>query len=100
MTAQDLFEYWNKLSGPLPKALKLTSKRESLAKRELKKYPEGEHWAQVLAKWYASDFCTKQWKPGFDDFLNENKRIATLEGRYDNREPSYMSIAEILKREL
>jgi hypothetical protein len=82
---KSLFEWWNENRGPFSAAEKNTDKRKTHAKAQFEKYPEWSHWETVLAKWKRSEFCKNQWKPTFDDFLNENKRIATLEGKYDNR---------------
>lgn len=80
-----LVEIWNSDRGPLSAVEKLTDQRKASASSQLAKYPDLKHWRQVLAKWKASSFCVNQWKPTFDDWLKESKRIATLEGRYDNR---------------
>lgn len=82
----DLAELWNSKCDSLPNVSKLTTKRTSSAKSQLAKYPDPQHWAQVLERWVKSEFCLTRWRPTFDDWLNENKRIATLEGKYDNRE--------------
>lgn len=94
--AKILFDLWNDSRGALPHAEKLTEKRRSHARAQLEKYPGLHHWTDVLDRWKRSEFCVTKWKPTFDDWLNENKRIATLEGRYDNREGSgAVSLADL-----
>lgn len=81
----DLFDLWNQNRGPLPKAEKFTEKRKSLAKAQIKLYPEPDHWTRAIKKFTESKFCVETWKPGFDDLLSEAKRIKALEGRYDEK---------------
>jgi hypothetical protein len=83
--AEILFDLWNERRGGLALAHSLTPKRIASANAQLEKYPSVVHWADVLDRWKVSKFCLEQWRPTFDDWLNESKRIATLEGRYDNR---------------
>lgn len=85
LTALDLLNLWNENCKTLPKVIKLTDARKAHAKAQLAKYPDLEHWTQVLLKFTSSEFCLNTWKPNFDDFLNENKRIAALEGRYETK---------------
>ncbi len=80
-----IFKTWNENRGPFSEAEKLTDKRKGNARAQLLKNPDIEHWLEILNRWKKSDFCLVKWKPTFDDWLNENKRIATLEGKYDNR---------------
>lgn len=85
LNPKTLVELWNANCGVLPKAEALTEKRISHSKAQLLKHPEPEYWLGIISRWLASDFCLVKWKPNFDDLVNENKRVATLEGKYDNR---------------
>lgn len=84
-SADKLIELWNENCAPLPRIVKVTDKRRAHAKAQLKAYQDFEHWLSVLNRWKESDFVKNEWKPTFDDWLNENVRIKTLEGKYDNR---------------
>lgn len=75
---------WNDNCHPLPKCKTLGKSREKKARAQLKLYPEKTHWVDSLKKLTASKFCVEEWKPGFDDWLDEAKRIRALEGKYDN----------------
>jgi hypothetical protein len=81
----DLVAVWRELKGPLPDIEKLTDARKDKARAQLAKYPDLDHWREVLDHWRKSQFVTGQWRPTFDDLLSETKRVATLEGRYDER---------------
>lgn len=81
-----LFELWNANCSPFAKVLKMTEKRKRLAASQWVKYMDHNHWLEVLFRWKQSEFCLNTWRPGFDDWLNESKRISTLEGKYDNRD--------------
>lgn len=102
--AKILFDAWNENRGQLPEAEKLTDERRSKARSQFKKYPDLAHWLTVLERWKASEFCTVKWRPTIDDWLKENKRTVTLEGKYDDRgslsgDGRPQSISEILKTE-
>lgn len=86
--ATSLFELWNQHCSPFSKANIFTTTRRTKSKSQLAKYPDLKHWHEVLARWKSSEFCLTKWKPNFDDFLNEGKRISTLEGKYNNRTES------------
>lgn len=81
----DLAALWNANRGVLPEVKKLSKVRRTHAKAQLAEHPDPAYWLEIIMRWRASSFCTTQWLPDFDALLNENKRIATLEGRYDNR---------------
>jgi hypothetical protein len=90
-----LVEIWNSDCGPLPKIEKLTDSRKTKAKSQLANYPDLGHWREVLTKWKISEFCRDDWRPTFDDWLSESKRIRTIEGAYDNRKrPAASGIVE------
>lgn len=82
-----LVEIWNSSCGPLPKVEYFSNARKAKAKIQLTKNPILGHYRAVIAKWISSEFCTNTWRPGFDDLMSEEKRISTLEGKYDNRAP-------------
>lgn len=85
-SVDSLLALWATFCPILPQVAKMTDKRRRVALAQLRKYPDLDgHWATVLRKWAASDFCQTKWRPNFDDLLREDKRIATLEGKYDNR---------------
>ena len=79
----DLRELWNSNCGPLPKCKTLGRSREDKARAQIKLYPDRTHWVDALKKFTSSRFCTEEWLPGFDDWLNESKRIRAVEGKYD-----------------
>ena len=81
----DIFKLWNENCGTLPKAQTLTPKRITQIKNQIKIYPHLDHWAKVIEKFKASDFCLNTWRPNFDDFLSETKRASALENRYENK---------------
>lgn len=85
ITPENLAALWNENRGALPEVKALTKKRRDHAKAQLQKHQNAEYWAEIISRWRSSDFCTTTWRPDFDDLLNENKRIKTLEGKYDNR---------------
>lgn len=92
-----LVEFWNENRGPFPAVHKITDKRKTHVKAQLASYPDRGHWTEVLNRWKASDFVTTRWVPNFDDFLNENKRVSTLEGKYDNKNTANFDVSDILK---
>jgi hypothetical protein len=83
LSPQDLLNLWNENCKTLPKATKLTDSRTNHARAQLLKYPAIDHWTKSLVKFVSSEFCLSKWRPDFDHFLNESKRISALEGRYD-----------------
>lgn len=83
-----LFELWNKNKKCLPTSKILTDSRKNKANSQIRKYPDPTHWTQSLEKFTNSSFCRERWRPGFDDWLNENKRLKALEGNYDDLNPS------------
>lgn len=84
--AQTIVELWNACCGELPKCMKVTERRKTQLLAQLKKYPDLRgHWGAVVDKWRASEFVMTRWRPSIDDFLNEGKRIKTLEGKYDDK---------------
>ncbi len=103
LSPQDLINLWNENSKTLPKASRLTESRSVHCRAQLKKYHDLDHWTQALVKFTGSEFCMNQWKPTFDDFLNESKRISAIEGRYDSKSfvkeknSKHMSVTELLK---
>lgn len=84
-SADDLKNLWNIECDQFAKVARFTDARKASARIQLAKYPDIAHWREVLERWKRSEFCTTKWRPTFDDWLNEGKRIKTLEGRYDNR---------------
>lgn len=80
-----LFELWNQERGSLPECCEISEERRKKARAQLKKYPDLEHWRNVIHKFLASEFCVNEWKPGIDDLLSESKRLRALEGKYDKR---------------
>lgn len=80
-----LVEVWNSDRGTFSEVLEFSDERKRKASAQLKKYPDIAHWRQVLAKFKASKFCLDEWRPTFDDWLSEAKRLKALEGKYDDR---------------
>lgn len=95
----DIFGLWNEKCKSLPTAKALTEKRKGQIKNQLKKYPELDHWEKVIEKFTSSEFCLNNWRPTFDDFLSEPKRIAALEGRYDNKQVNNSDRSNIISFE-
>lgn len=85
LTPQHLANLWNEHRGPFSAIELLSEPRKDKARAQIAKHPNESHWLAVLARWKLSDFCIQKWKPTFDDWLNETKRISALEGKYDNR---------------
>lgn len=81
-----LADLWEQHRGPFSKIIAFNEDRRRKSATQLAKYPDMDHWSSVLEKWKKSDFCTQTWSPGFDDWLEERKRIKTLEGGYDNKQ--------------
>lgn len=84
-SASDLMEFWNSNCGSLPVCKTFSDSRRVKANRELKKYPAREHWESVVKEFKSSKFCLDTWRPGFDDFLSEAKRVSALEGKYRDK---------------
>ena len=78
-----MLKFWNANCSTLPKA-RWTQPRKTKAKTQFKKYPAIEHWREALEGFTSSDFCLNKWRPSFDDFLSESKRIRSIEGSYAN----------------
>lgn len=85
LSPTDLFEFWNEVRETLPEAERLSKGRLTLAKAQLEKYPDPVHWAKAMVKIQKSEFCVTEWRPGFDVFLSEEKRLRAIEGKYDHR---------------
>jgi hypothetical protein len=83
LSPKDLFEFWNENRGPLPAAEKFTDARKEKARSQLAKYPDIAHWQEAMTKLLASSFVTAEWRPGFDAFLEESKRVKAIEGFYE-----------------
>jgi len=88
LTPKTLFEFWNENRKVLPACVKLSESRKRRAKAQIKNYPDIKHWEQSLSRRLLSQFCRSEWRPGFDDWLSEGKRIKALEGKYDDRKKS------------
>lgn len=69
----------------LPRCKVLSASREKKAKTQIKLYPDESHWVESLKKLVESRFCVEEWKPGFDDWLDEKKRLKAIEGKYDDK---------------
>jgi len=84
---EKLMKLWND-QDCLPKCKILGDLRKSHAKAQILKYPDLEHWVAAKKGFTSSQFCITQWKPNFDIFLNEGKRLKSIEGFYSqNRSP-------------
>lgn len=82
---QQVIELWGEVCHALPKVVRFTDARKNALRRQLEQWPDLSHWREVMQRWAVSEFCLTQWRPTFDDLLNEKKRVLTLEGKYDNR---------------
>jgi hypothetical protein len=85
ITPRLLVEIWNSTCGSLPKCQDLTDTRKAKAKAQIAKYPDVAHWRAALAAFLRSDFCLNEWRPGFDSWLEESKRLKAIEGQYENK---------------
>ena len=91
----DIESLWNS-QDLLTRCTKLSESRISKAKSQIKKYPDLSHWKKALDALLESEFCRETWKPGFDDFLNEGKRIKAIEGFYkDSKKQKPKTFAQI-----
>jgi len=90
----DLRNLWNDNCSTLPKCKNLSEKRIKVCRAQIKKYPDKPHWIDAINKFTCSKFCIEQWKPGFDDWLSEDKRIRAIEGRYDGNRSGPKTFSE------
>lgn len=90
-TAQDLFDLWNRVRGPLPKAIALSQDRITNAKKRLAENPDLEYWKTVIEKMAASKFCTGKndsgWRADFDFLLKKDSHLKVLENKYSWEPP-------------
>lgn len=82
---KDLMDFWNENRGGLPHCRFLSKGRADKARAQIRQYPCWDHWAEAIDAFTSSKFCNDVWRPGFDDFLTESKRIKAIEGIYSNR---------------
>lgn len=79
---------YNSICKSLPKCTKVTAKRRKDILKILKNYSE-EEIIEVFNNLENSDFCKGKsnsgWKANIDFILREDKFVATLEGRYNNK---------------
>lgn len=88
ITPEIIFDAWNKNRTSLPEAKSLTTTRRNKILEQFKKSSEYkllDHWLHAIKGFTSSDFCLNEWRPGFDDLLDEGKRMRAIEGKYDGK---------------
>lgn len=91
LTPQKLMDHWNKNRDTLPECTILSDPRIKKAKAQIKKYPKSSHWSQALSGFKVVDFG---WRPSFDDWLSESKRVKAFEGGYSGTKNASKSFSE------
>jgi hypothetical protein len=95
-TPDDLVAIWNRFAPALHPIKKLTQGRRDKAWNRLRDNPDVD-WSALCARLNASRFCRGEnsagWRAGFDFLLRESTVTKTLEGVYDDRPLSPVSLA-------
>jgi hypothetical protein len=95
-TPDDLVTIWNRFAPALHPIRKLTPGRRTKAWKRLEENPDVD-WSALCARLNASRFCRGEnsagWRAGFDFLLRESTVTKTLEGIYDDRPLSPVSLA-------
>jgi hypothetical protein len=95
-TPDDLATIWNRFAPALHPVRKLTTGRRKKACARIVQNPDVD-WAALCARLNASRFCRGEnssgWRAGFDFLLRESTVTKTLEGIYDDRPLSPVSLA-------
>jgi hypothetical protein len=95
-TPDDLVTAWNTYAPALHPAKKLTNDRRKRAWARIEENPDVD-WAALCARLNASRFCRGEnsngWRAGFDFLLRTSTVQKTLEGIYDDRPLSPVSLA-------
>jgi hypothetical protein len=95
-TPDDLVTIWNRFAPALHPVQKLTKGRREKAWARIEDNPDVD-WAALCARLNASRFCRGEnsagWRAGFDFLLRESTVTKTLEGVYDDRPLSPVSLA-------
>jgi hypothetical protein len=95
-TPDDLVTIWNRFAPALHPVSKLTKGRREKAWKRLEENPDVD-WSALCARLNASRFCRGEnsagWRAGFDFLLRESTVTKTLEGIYDDRPLSPVSLA-------
>jgi hypothetical protein len=95
-TPDDLVTIWNRFAPALHPIRKLTKGRREKAWARLEQNPDVD-WAALCARLNGSRFCRGEnsagWRAGFDFLLRESTVTKTLEGIYDDRPLSPVSLA-------
>jgi hypothetical protein len=96
MTPDDLVVTWNRYAPALHPVRTLTIGRRTKAWMRIHQNPDVD-WIALCARLNASRFCrgenTAGWRAGFDFLLRESTVTKTLEGIYDDRPLSPVSLA-------
>jgi hypothetical protein len=95
-TPDDLVTIWNRFAPALHPIRTLTKGRREKAWARIEQNPDVD-WAALCARLNASRFCRGEnsagWRAGFDFLLRESTVTKTLEGIYDDRPLSPVSLA-------
>jgi hypothetical protein len=96
VTPDDLATIWNRFAPALHPVRGLTKNRRERAWARLRDNPDID-WSALCARLNASRFCRGEnsagWRAGFDFLLRESTVTKTLEGIYDDRPLSPVSLA-------
>jgi hypothetical protein len=95
-TPDDLASIWNRFAPALHPVRTLTKGRRDKARARIVQNPDVD-WSALCARLNASRFCRGEnsagWRAGFDFLLRESTVTKTLEGIYDDRPLSPVSLA-------
>lgn len=95
-TPDELVMIWNRYAPALHPIRGLTKTRRAKAWARIEQNPDVD-WAALCARLNASSFCRGAnscgWRAGFDFLLRESTVTKTLEGIYDDRPLSPVSLA-------
>lgn len=95
----DIVSIWNKNCGVLPKAERLTEKRQKLWRARWASNPDEGYWASVVGRLAASMFCAgnndRGWRATIDFLLQPDTHVKAMEGKYDGVAPRKKTYAEL-----
>ena len=91
----DFINIYNTYCGNLPKLQKLTDKRKTSINKFLKEF-NVEQFKEICINANVSDFLTgnndRGWKADFDFIIRPDKAVKILEGQYNNKKRTSMSV--------
>lgn len=85
-----LMELWNNSCDPLPKATKMTDKRQRKWRSRYHEMPTVDYWTRVIKRMAASPFLRgdqspSSWRATVDFLLRPDTHVKVSEGIYDER---------------